>query len=135
MGLCKRWEKTVWHIDKNAQIEMGFVRKNRQLFIGLERNQKINWKKYIISQVCIFKQTVRKFNISETEFMIFVFLLSGSLAYIIFPLGVVQTLCTFFFFASTLRAANNSEFLLVRSPLIWIVPPWLKKMQFHKLFV
>ena len=68
--------------------------------------------------------------------MIFVFLLSGSLAYIIFPLSVVQTLCIFsFFFASTLREAYNSEFLLVRSPLIWIVPPWLKKMQFHKLFV
>ena len=45
---------------KHAQIEMGFVRKNRQLFFGLERNQKRNWKKYIISQVCIFKQTVRK---------------------------------------------------------------------------
>jgi len=27
MELCKRWEKTVWHIDKHAQIEMGFVRK------------------------------------------------------------------------------------------------------------
>jgi len=29
-------------ILKTAQIEMGFVRKNRQLFFGLERNQKRN---------------------------------------------------------------------------------------------
>ena len=52
--------KTVWHIDKHAQIEMGFVWGKRQLIFGLERNQKRNWKKYIVSQVYIFKQTVRK---------------------------------------------------------------------------
>jgi len=42
MELCKRWEKTVWHFDKRAQIEMGFFRKNRQLIFGLEKNQKRN---------------------------------------------------------------------------------------------
>ena len=40
---------TIWHIDKHAQIGMGFIRKNRQLIFGLERNQERNWKKYRIS--------------------------------------------------------------------------------------
>ena len=60
MELCMQWENNVWHNDKHAQIEMGFVRKNRQLIFGLERNQKRNWKMYIKSQVYIFKQTVQK---------------------------------------------------------------------------
>ena len=34
------WEKTVWQIDKHAKIEMGFIRKNRQLIFGLERNRR-----------------------------------------------------------------------------------------------
>ena len=54
--------KTVWHIDKHAQIEMGFVWGKRQLIFGLERNQKRNWKKYIVSQVYIFKQTAKRGN-------------------------------------------------------------------------
>ena len=29
MELCKRWEKTVWHINKHAQVGMGVIRKNR----------------------------------------------------------------------------------------------------------
>ena len=60
MELCKQWENTMWHNDKHAQIEMGFIRKNRQLIFGLERNQKRNWKRYIKSQVYIFKQTMQK---------------------------------------------------------------------------
>ena len=34
------WDKTVWQIDKHAIIEMGFMRKNRQLIFGLERNRR-----------------------------------------------------------------------------------------------
>jgi hypothetical protein len=40
MELCRRWEETAWHIDKHAQIGMGFIRKNRQLIFGLERNRR-----------------------------------------------------------------------------------------------
>ena len=45
MELCKRWEKTVWHIDKRAQIEMDFFRKNRQLILGLEKKSEEKLKK------------------------------------------------------------------------------------------
>ena len=27
---CVSDRKNVWHVDKNAQMEMGFIRKNRQ---------------------------------------------------------------------------------------------------------
>ena len=39
MELFSRLEKTVWQIDKHAQIEMGFIRKNRQLIFDLERKR------------------------------------------------------------------------------------------------
>ena len=34
----------MWYIDKHAQIEMGFIRKKRQLIFGLERNQRCDFK-------------------------------------------------------------------------------------------
>ena len=40
----------MWRINKHAQIKMGFIRKNRQLIFGLERNKERDWKKYIIKQ-------------------------------------------------------------------------------------
>ena len=45
MELCKIVGKTVWPIDKHAQIGMGFIRKNRQLIFGKVRNQERNRKK------------------------------------------------------------------------------------------
>ena len=60
MGLCKRWEKTVWHIDKNAQIEMGFVRKKKTIALWFGKKSVDKLKKVHNISYCILKQTVRK---------------------------------------------------------------------------
>jgi len=49
MELCKRWEYTVWHIDKHAQIGMGFIRKNGQLILGLEKKTSVEKLKKVHS--------------------------------------------------------------------------------------